>query len=1084
MAVDLQELNLRITGEMQSATQSIDACITSLGGLRNALESIGNAGSVSAKIQNAFKSLTKAMASVSESDVEKLATLSNGLAGLGDALTAISSFNGSSFEGLAQGIAKITAELAKVDPEQLEALRSAGEALAALNKAKSTGAKDKGPSLYTSLKTAAGWATTAGKRMIWFGKVGANAISGIVKSMKSLGDKLSLNNTLIGKFMQKLAGRAVSMAMRAIIKSITSAFSNGLEALYHYSGEVKKQLDGIATQMSGLKASAGSSLYSAITLFSGAIETLISVATSALNVVSQLFSALAGSDTYFKGVSKSTEAYSDSTKKAKNNSDKLKSSILGFDEINKLTDPKSSSSGSTSKNPDWMSAGTFKKAKVSDLIKNAVKTGDFTLVGRELAKKISNALSKINWSAFRNSAVNIGKSIATFINGLFSGLNPSEIGSAIMKVIGAAIKGINKFWYTVDWSGLGEWVRRAIKQAFSEINPNDIGDFIIRKLQAISKFLIGLLDGGFDWTAVEVKLKQILTRVVNGVKDIDFKKLGQLIATNIREALNTIRKVVKTKQFKDLLKEFASGISSLVKEAPAILGALADIAITVWNTFVDAMGDELSGISFWDAFKDLAEQIKQSIDDNGGIRVPVSVLVLFAALTGLEIFKTAFTTALNGVFLSEIFKGGTGGGLKKVAASGVKGVVGGIGVGVAVYGLIKAFSVIQDSVVNKTPLDIGSLLNDLGTGLVGAGAAVASFGVPIAGVIIAAIGVILKIAGYLWDYSTASDDGLLGYEGNSVIEDIQDRFAESGKISVLYDLVPQLGLNWDKGQFETVAKLIADTMGIDGKTIKDRDKQVAYWETLYTYLAEIAGVGTGLNFVTDLREELYGMAEASGDFDEAGLAALAETLGIVSNNSSDLEDATTGIDSATDSYNLLTAAGTEASEQMDNVVTVIHEIPTTTEITLKVNGYTDVMTKLNAVITKLASITSKTVTVSVNTVTTAVSNVVNAKKHAAGGFTSAGEVFIAGEKGAELVGSINGRNAVANQAEIGDAIFRYMSKYGSANQQPAIDEGRLASAIVSACRSAGMGAVYLDGKQLAQSINRESMRIGKSAIKY
>ena len=96
-----------------------------------------------------------------------------------------------------------------------------------------------------------------------------------------------------------------------------------------------------------------------------------------------------------------------------------------------------------------------------------------------------------------------------------------------------------------------------------------------------------------------------------------------------------------------------------------------------------------------------------------------------------------------------------------------------------------------------------------------------------------------------------------------------------------------------------------------------------------------------------------------------------------------------------------------------------------------------------------------------------------------GGFTKAGEVFVAGEKGAELVGKINGRTAVANQSEIGDAIFQYMeATHGGMNEE------KLAGAIVSGMRSAGIGAVYLDGKRLASAINRETKRTGRPAITF
>lgn len=103
---------------------------------------------------------------------------------------------------------------------------------------------------------------------------------------------------------------------------------------------------------------------------------------------------------------------------------------------------------------------------------------------------------------------------------------------------------------------------------------------------------------------------------------------------------------------------------------------------------------------------------------------------------------------------------------------------------------------------------------------------------------------------------------------------------------------------------------------------------------------------------------------------------------------------------------------------------------------------------------------------------------------ASGGFPDMGEMFIAKEAGPELVGKIGNRTAVANEEQIGDAIFQYMDEYGRQNGGDGTNYDAMAAALVSAMRSAGLGAVYLDGRMLAQSINRESARAGRPAINY
>lgn len=104
-------------------------------------------------------------------------------------------------------------------------------------------------------------------------------------------------------------------------------------------------------------------------------------------------------------------------------------------------------------------------------------------------------------------------------------------------------------------------------------------------------------------------------------------------------------------------------------------------------------------------------------------------------------------------------------------------------------------------------------------------------------------------------------------------------------------------------------------------------------------------------------------------------------------------------------------------------------------------------------------------------------------KFAKGGFPNSGELFIANENGRqEMIGRIGNRSAVANQDQIGDAIFRYMDAHD--RQSGGDNPERLAAAIVRGLKQAGIGAMYLDGKMIAGSVNRESQRIGRPAITF
>ena len=97
-------------------------------------------------------------------------------------------------------------------------------------------------------------------------------------------------------------------------------------------------------------------------------------------------------------------------------------------------------------------------------------------------------------------------------------------------------------------------------------------------------------------------------------------------------------------------------------------------------------------------------------------------------------------------------------------------------------------------------------------------------------------------------------------------------------------------------------------------------------------------------------------------------------------------------------------------------------------------------------------------------------------RYAAGGFPSTGEIFIAREAGAELVGSIGGKTAVANNDQIVEAVSRgvYDAVSSAMNQGKGGDVPKL--------------KVYLEGKQVhtaVESIRRErGMTIIKGAAGF
>jgi hypothetical protein len=96
-----------------------------------------------------------------------------------------------------------------------------------------------------------------------------------------------------------------------------------------------------------------------------------------------------------------------------------------------------------------------------------------------------------------------------------------------------------------------------------------------------------------------------------------------------------------------------------------------------------------------------------------------------------------------------------------------------------------------------------------------------------------------------------------------------------------------------------------------------------------------------------------------------------------------------------------------------------------------------------------------------------ITKVYGGEEYASGGFPTTGQLFVAREAGAELVGNIGGRTAVANNDQITEGI---------------------AQAVYSAMMSANQGGgesninVFLDGRQINASVEKVKKEKGTSIM--
>ena len=181
----------------------------------------------------------------------------------------------------------------------------------------------------------------------------ARELNSTATAVGNVGNAAKKAQSPLGNFVASLKRIAFYRIIRSIIKSITSAFSEGLEWAYNFSkglvdsadssGRFAAAMDRLKTASSTMSAQLGSAFIALMTALEPILTKLINLVTAAADAISQFFAAFTGS-TYIKATGGLVKAFQSGAKAAK----EWKNQLLGFDEINRLNEPSGGGGGASS----------------------------------------------------------------------------------------------------------------------------------------------------------------------------------------------------------------------------------------------------------------------------------------------------------------------------------------------------------------------------------------------------------------------------------------------------------------------------------------------------------------------------------------------------------------------------------------------------------------------------------------------------------------------------------------------------------------------------------------------------------------
>ena len=359
-----------------------------------------------------------------------------------------------------------------------------------------------------------------------------------------------------------------------------------------------------------------------------------------------------------------SSAYKDATKNAK----KWKNQLLSFDEINKLEDTDTSDSDSK-KNSDSGAGATIdltdqiakmadeyekvwnaafekmesKSQKLADKIQKALvkawETEDGYDLGKALAKWINKGIKSINASSFSKTLMKLSNILATALNGYIETFDWSTFGTTVGDMLSGALEAQRNFFKKTNWSKLGQGLAKSLNKFIESGAIQSYLALLGSKLRAVIETAFGLIDK-FDFKALG-------TAIGDGIN----KFMEEMSSVDAETGLNGWQKLGKG--LTKLASGIADALSSMLKELDSI-------------EIGEAIGQVLSSIDLTEVAKSLAPLLWRVITNAFGLLVGMfkeapletSLIAAFGFLkftkTGEKIAETLTSAITSAVELSGI----------------------------------------------------------------------------------------------------------------------------------------------------------------------------------------------------------------------------------------------------------------------------------------------------------------------------------------------------------------------------------------------------------------------------------------------
>ena len=344
----------------------------------------------------------------------------------------------------------------------------------------------------------------------------AKGVSNFIGKVRNLGtssrkaekDTIQLNAAVkkLGNEFFRVSKMLKLMITRMALRKVIAEVGNGFKSLALHSDEFNRTMSSMIAASKKLGYSFSAMVAPLIQALAPALIYFLNILTRIINAINQIFSALTGKSTYNKAKDFVVD-WADDLEDANKEAKELKKSVLGFDELNQLTDNKSTANTAVSDIKDMFDTVAIeaKWKKVADYIKK-LASKLFEPI-KKAWKKVGDFVKK-SWKYAMNEVLKLGKSIARDFWKVWNQKKTQKIFENILKIIGY----------------IGQAVGNLAKRFREAWDKNDTGLRILEKIRdivlVVTKHLKKMAKATADW-ADSLDFEPMLTAFADWLESLE-----------------------------------------------------------------------------------------------------------------------------------------------------------------------------------------------------------------------------------------------------------------------------------------------------------------------------------------------------------------------------------------------------------------------------------------------------------------------------------------------------------------------------------------------------------------------------------